>query len=137
MVQPPPDPTINVDACFQTPLLHNLSIGTRDTSWPVKLKPPTVPQNYKGGDVGEGESGGPRNRRFSMTAFQATVYQSTHTSRSPAKQFRDSKQHPLTRQSQCDSEQLSPKLHHSPFFSGRKKATGRGWAKRQNLRIAF
>ena len=42
-----------------------------------------------------------------------------HTSRSPAKQFRDSspsKQHPLTRQSQCDSDiHLIPQLTTSRF----------------------
>ena len=55
-----------------------------------------------------------QNERFVRDFFQKSsgnthrsTHTHTHTSRSPAKQFRDSspsKQHPLTRQSQCDSD---------------------------------
>ena len=46
-----------------------------------------------------------QNERFARDFLQKSI--GAHTSRSPAKQFRDSspsKQHPLTRQSQCDSD---------------------------------
>ena len=51
-----------------------------------------------------------KNERFVRDFLQKSsgnTHRSTHTSRSPAKQFRDyspSKQHPPTRQSQCDSD---------------------------------
>ena len=46
-------------------------------------------------------------RRDFLQKSSGNTHRSTHTSRSPAKQFRDSspsKQRPLTRQSQCDSD---------------------------------
>ena len=58
-----------------------------------------------------------QNERFVRDFLQKSsgnTHRSTHTSRSPAKQFRDSspsKQHPLTRQSQCDSD--IPLYHNS------------------------
>ena len=51
-----------------------------------------------------------QNERFARDFLQKSsgnTHRSTHTSRSPAKQFRDSspsKRQPLTRQSQCDSD---------------------------------
>ena len=50
-----------------------------------------------------------QNERFARDFLQKSSGNTrrTHTSRSPAKQFRDSspsKRHPLTRQSQCDSD---------------------------------
>ena len=51
-----------------------------------------------------------KNERFArdfLQKFAAETPIGAHTSRSPAKQFRDpspSKRHPLTRQSQCDSD---------------------------------
>ena len=45
--------------------------------------------------------------RYFLQQSSGNTHRSTHTSRSPAKQFRESspsKQHPFTRQSHCDSD---------------------------------
>ena len=92
---------IALSPAFRTLDTHDLRRGLRVKS-PKRAFRSRLPQKLTRQSL--------QNERFVRDFLQnssGNAHRSTHTSGSPAKQFRDSspsKQHPLTRQSQCDSD---------------------------------